>query len=285
MENDINLHWYPGHMTKARRMMEEQIKLVDLIVEILDARIPISSRNPMLEELGKGKDRLIILNKKDLVLLEEIEKFEEYYKSLGYVVASLESKKKSGLNALSAKIEEAAVKKRERDKKRGILNRPIRAMIVGIPNVGKSTIINMLAGRNVASTGNKPGVTRGQQWIRLNKNVELLDTPGVLWPKFEDKKVGINLALTGAIKEDIIPTLDLAAYGIDHFFDIFNREINSALDVSEKYNSPYDYLNIIGQKRGMLKKGGEIDINQAALSFLEEFRNGKLGRCILDKID
>ena len=207
----MHFQWYPGHMTKAKRMMQENIKLIDLVIELVDARIPVSSRNPDIDELGKNKSRMILLNKADLAEDKWNDAWAEYFREKGFFVVKLNSKKGGGLKSIQGVIQEACKEKMERDRKRGILNRPVRAMVVGIPNVGKSTFINALAGKACAKTGNKPGVTKGKQWIRLNKQVELLDTPGILWPKFEDQKVGLRLAFIGSIKDEILNTEELAA--------------------------------------------------------------------------
>ena len=207
----MHFQWYPGHMTKAKRMMQENIKLIDLVIELVDARVPISSRNPDIDELGKNKARLILLNKSDLAEDKWNDAWSEYFREKGFSVVKVNSKKGGGIKSINGVIQEACKEKIERDRKRGILNRPVRAMVVGIPNVGKSTFINALAGKACAKTGNKPGVTKGKQWIRLNKNVELLDTPGILWPRFEDQAVGLKLAFIGSIKDEILQTEELAA--------------------------------------------------------------------------
>ena len=193
----MHFQWYPGHMTKAKRQMQEDMKLIDLVIELVDARIPVSSRNPELDELGRQKARLILMNKADLASEKLTQSWTSYFREKGYFVVKLDSRNKAGMKNVSDVVMEACKEKMERDRKRGIKNRPVRAMVVGIPNVGKSTFINTFSGKACAKTGNKPGVTKGKQWIRLNKNVELLDTPGILWPKFEDQKVGLNLALIG----------------------------------------------------------------------------------------
>ena len=200
----MHFQWYPGHMTKAKRMMQEDIKLIDVVIELVDARIPVSSKNPDIDDLAKNKSRVILLNKSDLANRECTQQWKKWFESKGYFVALVNSKNGTGVRAVHDVILEACKEKIERDRKRGILNRPVRAMIVGIPNVGKSTFINSFAGKACTKTGNKPGVTKGKQWIRLNKNVELLDTPGILWPKFEDQLVGLKLAFIGSIKEEII---------------------------------------------------------------------------------
>ena len=203
----MNVQWYPGHMTKAKRQMQEDIKLIDLIIELVDSRVPLASRNPDIDELGKNKARLILFNKSDLGDERQNEAWKAYFQGNGFYVVKVDSRSGSGMKAIQAAIQEACKEKTERDRRRGIKNRPIRAMVVGIPNVGKSTFINTFAGRACAKTGNKPGVTKGKQWIRLNKNVELLDTPGILWPKFEDEAVGMRLAYIGSIKDDILLSL------------------------------------------------------------------------------
>ncbi len=216
----MNYQWYPGHMTKAKRMMQENIKLIDLIIEVVDARIPLSSRNPDIDELGKNKARLILLNKADLADERENEKWAAYFQEKGYYTVKLNAKSGAGIKNVLPVVMEACKEKLERDRKRGIKNRPIRAMVVGIPNVGKSTFINAFAGKACTKTGNKPGVTKGKQWIRINKNVELLDTPGILWPKFEDQSVGAKLAMVGSIKDEILnlEELSLELLGCLHEF-------------------------------------------------------------------
>ena len=214
-EVNMNVQWYPGHMTKAKRQMQEDIKLIDLIIELVDSRVPLASRNPDIDELGKNKARLILLNKSDLVDERQNEAWKAYFQGKGFYVVKVDSRSGSGMKAIQAAIQEACREKTERDRRRGIKNRPIRAMVVGIPNVGKSTFINTFAGRACAKTGNKPGVTKGKQWIRLNKNVELLDTPGILWPKFEDEAVGMRLAYIGSIKDDILNMEELSLTLID----------------------------------------------------------------------
>lgn len=277
----MHFQWYPGHMTKAKRMMQENIKLIDLVIELVDARIPVSSRNPDIDELGKNKSRLILLNKADLAEDKWNDAWAEYFREKGFFVVKLNSKKGGGLKSIQGVIQEACKEKMERDRKRGILNRPVRAMVVGIPNVGKSTFINALAGKACAKTGNKPGVTKGKQWIRLNKQVELLDTPGNLWPKFEDQKVGLRLAFIGSIKDEILNTEELAA----ELIKFLNANYPGALE--EKYSvepsdDAYVMLAGIARSRNCLLKGSELDTEKAALLLLDDFRNGKLGRLTLE---
>ena len=197
----MHFQWYPGHMTKARRQMQEDIKVIDVVIELVDARMPYSSKNPDIDDLARNKSRIILLNKSDMADQEKTALWKNYYEKKGFFTALVNSKTGSGVKAVNDVIQKACREKLERDRKRGILNRPIRAMIVGIPNVGKSTFINSFAGKACTKTGNKPGVTKGKQWIKLNKNVELLDTPGILWPKFEDQMVGLRLALIGSLSD------------------------------------------------------------------------------------
>lgn len=278
----MHFQWYPGHMTKARRMMQENIKLIDLIIELVDARVPLSSRNPDIDEIGKNKARLILLNKADLAEDALNDEWIDFFRKKGYSAVKVNSKKGGGIKSIQSVIQEACKEKTERDRKRGILNRPVRAMVVGIPNVGKSTFINALAGKACAKTGNKPGVTRGKQWIRLNKNVELLDTPGILWPKFEDQAVGLKLAFIGSIKDEILQTEELAA----ELVKFLNSEYPGVLEEKygiDKVQGAYAALREIAQNRHCLVRGSELDTEKASSILLEEFRSGKLGRITLEK--
>ena len=232
----MNVQWYPGHMTKAKRQMQEDIKLIDLIIELVDARVPLSSRNPDIDELGKNKSRLILLNKSDLADERQNEAWKTYFQAKGFYVVKVDSRNGSGMKAINKVIQEACKEKIERDRRRGIKNRPIRAMVVGIPNVGKSTFINTFAGKACAKTGNKPGVTKGKQWIRLNKSVELLDTPGILWPKFEDQEVGMRLAYIGSIKDDILNIEELALGLIGYLQEFYPAAIRERYNVEEELN-------------------------------------------------
>ena len=277
----MNIQWYPGHMTKAKRAMQEDIKLIDLIIELVDARVPMGSRNPDIDELGKGKARLVLLNKADMADEHYTDRWAEYFKAQGCHVVKVNSRSGAGLKQINSVVQEACKEKIERDRKRGILNRPVRAMVVGIPNVGKSTFINSFAGKACAKTGNKPGVTKGKQWIRLNKNVELLDTPGILWPKFEDQEVGLKLAFIGSIKDEILQTEELAA----ELIRFLNRDYPGVLD--EKYRieaseDPYETLGRIAESRHCLTKGSGYDTEKAAMILLDDFRNGHLGRITLE---
>lgn len=275
------LQWYPGHMTKAKRQMQEDIKLIDLIIELVDARIPLSSRNPDIDELGKNKSRLVLLNKSDLADERYNEKWTAYFQKRGFYVLKVNSKSGAGLKAIQGVIQEACKEKIERDRRRGIKNRPIRAMVVGIPNVGKSTFINSYAGKACAKTGNKPGVTKGKQWIRLNKNLELLDTPGILWPKFEDQEVGKRLAYIGSIKDEILNLEELSLELLDYIRTNYPGILNQRYGISEE-GTPLSLLEGIAQNRKCLVRGQELDYAKAAGILMEEFRNGKLGRITLE---
>ena len=285
----MHFQWYPGHMTKAKRMMQENIKLIDLIIELVDARVPLSSRNPDIDELGKNKARLIILNKSDLAEERWNEAWTEYFKKKGFHVVKVNSRKGGGVKSVQSVIQEACKAKIERDRKRGIMNRPVRAMVVGIPNVGKSTFINSYAGKACAKTGNKPGVTKGKQWIRLNKNVELLDTPGILWPKFEDQTVGLKLALIGAIKDEILNidelSLELIKVLTSYYPGALQARYGTEEQAIDETAAPAEILRGIAENRRCVAKGDEIDYSKAATLLIDEFRSGKLGRITLERPD
>ena len=277
----MNYQWYPGHMTKAKRQMQEDIKLIDIIVELVDARVPLSSRNPDIDELGKNKYRVILMNKADLADKAATAKWKRYFEAKGYGVVSLDARSKNGMKSITDIIIEACKEKIERDRKRGILNRPVRAMVVGIPNVGKSTFINSYAGKACAKTGNKPGVTKGKQWIRLSKQVELLDTPGILWPKFEDQMVGLRLALIGSINDEILNTDELCTELLKILKTLYPGVLEQKYGVDESLKE-VEILLEIAKVRNCLSKGGELDYSKAAAMVIEEFRAGKLGELSLE---
>ncbi len=277
----MHFQWYPGHMTKAKRQMQEDIKLIDLVIELVDARIPLSSRNPDIDELGKQKARLILMNKADLANEAQTRRWSEYFQKKGFYVVKLDARSKSGMKAINDVIMEACKEKIERDRRRGIKNRPVRAMVVGIPNVGKSTFINTYAGKACAKTGNKPGVTKGKQWIRLNKNVELLDTPGILWPKFEDQQVGLRLALIGSIKDEIL-NIDELSLELIHIIQERYPGILTARYEIEEDKKPVELLEQIAIKRNCVQKGNELDYGKAAALVIDEFRSGRLGKITLE---
>ena len=277
----MNVQWYPGHMTKAKRQMQEDIKLIDLIIELVDARVPLSSRNPDIDEIGKNKARLILLNKADLADEAQNEAWKAYFQEKGFYVVKVDSRNGAGMKVVQNVIQEACKEKTERDRKRGIKNRQIRAMVAGIPNVGKSTFINTFAGKACAKTGNKPGVTKGKQWIRLNKNVELLDTPGILWPKFEDQEVGKRLAFIGSVKDEILNMEELALELISYLCQNYPGALAKRYNITEE-GQPVELLGEIARVRGCLKKGEELDYTKATGILFEEFRSGKIGRITLE---
>ena len=272
-------------MTKAIRSMREDIKLIDIIIEIRDARIPLSSANPEIKSLANGKQRVLVLNKSDMANDTQTKKWIEHFENEGIYAVSINSKNKSDIKKVKALMDKAGAEKKERDLKRGIKNRPVRAMIVGIPNVGKSTFINSFAGRASAKTGNKPGVTKGKQWIRLSSgsgaNIELLDTPGILWPKFEDQKVGLNLALTGSIKDELIVYTDLALDLIEFLQDKYQGLIQDNYGFDPDPDS-VKILEQLADARGCIKSGGELDLDRAAFLLLDDFRNSRLGNISLE---
>ena len=297
----MDYQWYPGHMTKARRMMEENIGLVDLVIELTDARIPLSSRNPDIDKLSANKARILVMTKADLADPVRTAAFQKYFEEKGWMVVAVDARTRKSNDKIRAYVEKACSAKRERDKRRGIVGRPLRAMVVGIPNVGKSTFINSFAGKASAKTGNKPGVTRGKQWIRLNKNLELLDTPGILWPRFEDRQVGIDLALTGAIRQELLEEQELSL----ELIDFLQKEYPSLLVAKyapktepEEGAGPAaesapegqwrlpmesaELLTKIAEARKLIRTGGEPDYQRASKMILDDFRNGRIGRITLE---
>lgn len=281
----VDIQWFPGHMAKTRRLMKENLPLVDVVVEITDARVPASSRNPEMKNLVGGKPRVVVLNKCDMADEALTAEWIEYYRTKGVRAVAMDCRSGKGLNKLVPTVKEVMKKELEKRATKGMEGKPIRMMIVGIPNVGKSSFINRVAGGKRAKVEDRPGVTRGKQWVTLEKGIDLLDMPGVLWPKFDDKTVGEHLAFTGAIKDDILDTELLAM----RLADLLNREYHSLL--CERYRltdeetadiEPYDLLSLIGAKRGMKISGGEVDTERAAAMLLDEFRGGKIGRMTLE---
>ena len=280
----MNYQWYPGHMTKAKRMMQENIGLIDLVIELVDARIPFSSRNPDIDELGKNKARLILLNKSDLADPKANQIWMDYFKNKGFHVLEINVKTGQGLKAIQGMVKEACREKIERDRKRGIKNRPVRAIVVGIPNVGKSTFINSFAGKACTKTGNKPGVTKGKQWIRLNKELELLDTPGILWPKFESEEVGRNLAFIGSMNDEILQMTELAMDLTEYLLQHYQTQLFTRYQVEDEGQSrtPALMLEHICENRKCYKKGQEPDYEKAASVLVDDFRSGRIGRITLE---
>lgn len=280
----MHFQWYPGHMTKAKRMMQENIGLIDLVIELVDARIPFSSRNPDIDELGKNKARLILLNKSDLADPKANQIWMDYFKNKGFHVLEINAKTGQGLKAIQGMVKEACREKIERDRKRGIKNRPVRAIVVGIPNVGKSTFINSFAGKACTKTGNKPGVTKGKQWIRLNKELELLDTPGILWPKFESEEVGRNLAFIGSMNDEILQMTELAMDLTEYLLKHYQTQLFTRYQVEEEGQgrTPAMMLEHICENRKCYKKGQEPDYEKAASVLVDDFRSGRIGRITLE---
>ena len=273
---------YPGHMSKAKRAMQEDLKLINVIIELVDARVPLSSKNPDIDPMANGKSRIILLNKCDLADAAVTAQWKKYYEKKGFFVALVNSKQGKGVKQVNEVIQSACKEKIERDRRRGILNRPIRAMIVGIPNVGKSTFINSFAGKACTKTGNKPGVTKGKQWIRLNKNVELLDTPGILWPKFEDQTVGLRLAFIGSIKDELSNQYELCLLLMKYLQEHYPEAVPKAYQI-EADDSEVVLLERVAKRRGCLKAGGEYDLDKAANYVIDDFRNGRLGAISLEQ--
>lgn len=278
----MHFQWYPGHMTKAKRAMQEDIRLIDVVIELVDARIPLSSKNPDINELAANKSRVILLNKSDMADPALLKPWIAYYEKEGYLALAVNARKRNELKQVQSLIQEACREKIERDRKRGIRNRPVRAMIVGIPNVGKSTFINSFAGKACARTGNKPGVTKGKQWIRLNKQVELLDTPGILWPKFEDQTVGQHLAFIGSIKDELIQSIDLALDLIEFLVETYPGTLQEHYGVKED-GSVVSVLEKIAINRKCIQKGNEPNLEKAAFMLLDDFRNARLGRLTIER--
>lgn len=279
----MQIQWYPGHMTKTRRLIEENIKLVDIVIELLDARAPYSTKNPDIDKLAKDKMRLIILNKSDLADPKLVKAWTEWYSSSNVKVVEIIATSGKGMKDVTAAAEEMLREKIERDKARGRIYRPIRAMIVGIPNVGKSTFINTLVGKGSTKTGDKPGVTRGKQWVKIKKGFELLDMPGILWPKFEDQEVAKKLAYLGSIKDEILDTRELAMGFLEIGAERFRNKLEERykIEITDEM-TPYDILLEIGNKRGFITPGGGVDENRTSLVILDEYRSGKIGKITVE---
>ena len=293
-ENKMNINWYPGHMAKTRKQIAEDLKIIDIVIELLDARIPVSSQNPDLAQIIKGKKKIIVLNKCDLADEKESKKWVSYFESKNIPAVLVDSNTGRGIDNVIRKIEKIMDEEKEIQAKKGRVGRKIRAMILGIPNVGKSSFINRISKKTTAEVGNKPGVTKQKQWIRINEKVELLDTPGVLWPKFESEEVALHLAFTGTIKEDVLEKTEVA-YSLVKFllenarenlcnrYGFKNEYIEEVLnrDNPENFNI-YEIMLEIGKKRGSIISGGIVDEEKTAKIILDEFKNGKLGRITLE---
>jgi len=280
----VNIQWFPGHMTKAIRMMEENLRLIDVVIELVDARLPQSSRNPKVDELVGSKPHLILLNKSDIADPEATRAWVKYFAGKGIAAVSVSSTTGKSLNFVFDKCKELLADKIEKQREKGIVNRSIKIMVCGVPNVGKSSFINKLSGKKSAVTGDRPGVTKGKQWIRLANNFELLDTPGILWPKFDDDEVGLRLAFTGAVKDEIIDVEELACHLLVFLRDNYPEALASRYKMTETEDlEGYELLEYLGRKRGFVVSGGEIDTERAAHILLDEFRGAKLGCITLEK--
>lgn len=280
-----NIQWFPGHMTKTKRQIQASLKLVDAVAEILDARIPLSSKNPDLQKLIQNKPKVVLLNKCDMANQTATSRWIDYYASQGITAIAVDCKSGKGLNKFAPAVNNVLSERRERLKAKGMVNPMLRIMIVGIPNVGKSSFINRVAKQSRAKVEDRPGVTRGNQWYSIAKNIEMLDTPGVLWPKFDDKIVGERLAFTGAVKDQILDTELLAVRLLDFLRSLKPADFIARFkleDIDLDAIDSYELLNVIGKKRGMLISGGEINTERAAIMLLDEFRSGKLGRITLE---
>ena len=282
MTDNMNIQWYPGHMTKTRRQIEADLKQVDAVCEIVDARIPISSRNPDIDAICGAKPRMIVLNRTDLADPAATRKWREYFKEKGMAVLATDCKSRQGINEFTPAARAACAEKLERDAARG-MNRPLRVMVVGIPNVGKSTLINQISGRKGAKAENRPGVTRGKQWVTVDAGLQLLDTPGILWPKFDDPQVGMMLAYTGAVKEGVIDVEELSCRLMELLLKYYPQVLADRYKVEAEPGTPgYELLEMAGRKRGLLLRGGEVHTERMAKVLMDEFRSGKLGKFTLE---
>lgn len=280
----MTVQWYPGHMTKTVRMIKENLSLVDVVIELLDARIPQSSKNPDIDMLAQNKFRILILNKADLADEQKTAVWKSWYENKGFKVLTADSQKGMGVSLITNAAKELMAEKIKQQQAKGRLFVPVMCMICGIPNVGKSTFINKYVGKAITQTGDKPGVTRGKQWIRLKKDIELLDTPGILWPKFDDREAGLKLAFTGAVNDDILDSVSLAEEFVTLLKNIAPSAIASRYKISiEESDKSHDILSKIGKARGFIVKGGQINTERAADMLLDEFRAGKLGRLTLEE--
>lgn len=282
MDDNLHINWYPGHMKKTKDLLRDNLKLVDVVVELLDSRIPFSSKNPDIDKFVGDKPRVVVLNKSDLADKEKLDKWVEYYKQKGIRAIPVDTSKGVGLNKIISECKNVTKDKMESLKEKGRKERAIRMMIVGVPNVGKSSIINKLTGRRSAQTGDKPGVTKGKQWVRLKGDLELLDTPGILWPKFEDQEVALNLAFTRAIKDEILDIETLALKLIERLMKIEPEKLKARYKLESLGEHPLETMDMIGRKRGFITGRKELDYTRIATTVLNEFRDGKIGNITLE---
>ncbi len=282
MNEQMHIQWYPGHMTKTRRQIEADLKQVDAVCEIVDARIPVSSRNPDIDAICGGKPRILVLNRMDLADPNATKRWAAYFRGRGMAVVATDCKSRKGIADFTPAARTACAEKLERDAKRG-MNRPLRVMVVGIPNVGKSTLINQISGRKGAKAENRPGVTRGKQWVSVDSGLQLLDTPGILWPKFDDPEVGMMLAYTGAVKEGVIDIEELACHLMELLHKYYPQVLLERYQVEAEAGTPgWELVELAGRKRGYLVSGGDVNTERMSKVLLDEFRSGKLGRFTLE---
>ena len=282
MNEQMHIQWYPGHMTKSRRQIEADLKQVDAVCEIVDARIPVSSRNPDIDAICGGKPRILVLNRMDLADPNATKRWAAYFRGRGMAVVATDCKSRKGIADFTPAARTACAEKLERDAKRG-MNRPLRVMVVGIPNVGKSTLINQISGRKGAKAENRPGVTRGKQWVSVDSGLQLLDTPGILWPKFDDPEVGMMLAYTGAVKEGVIDIEELACHLMELLHKYYPQVLLERYQVEAEAGTPgWELVELAGRKRGYLVSGGDVNTERMSKVLLDEFRSGKLGRFTLE---
>ena len=282
MNEQMHIQWYPGHMTKTRRQIEADLKQVDAVCEIVDARIPVSSRNPDIDAICGGKPRILVLNRMDLADPNATKRWAAYFRGRGMAVVATDCKSRKGIADFTPAARTACAEKLERDAKRG-MNRPLRVMVVGIPNVGKSTHINQISGRKGAKAENRPGVTRGKQWVSVDSGLQLLDTPGILWPKFDDPEVGMMLAYTGAVKEGVIDIEELACHLMELLHKYYPQVLLERYQVEAEAGTPgWEMVELAGRKRGYLVSGGDVNTERMSKVLLDEFRSGKLGRFTLE---
>ena len=281
-DDNLHINWYPGHMKKTKEMVQNNLKLVDVVIELLDARIPLSSKNPEIDKLAHNKPRVVVLNKSDLSDRAKLNKWISYYQSKGIKAIPVDTLKGSGVNKIVEECKNVTKEKMDALKEKGRKERAIRVMIVGVPNVGKSSLINKLTGRKSTQTGDRPGVTKGKQWVRLKGNLELLDTPGVLWPKFEDQKIALNLEFTRAIKDEILDIDTLGLKFIEKMSEIEPEKLKARYKLDSLGEEPLETMEMIGRKRGFILGRNELDYTRIAKTVLNEFREGKLGQITLE---
>ena len=281
-DDNLHINWYPGHMKKTKEMVQNNLKLVDVVIELLDARIPLSSKNPEIDKLAHNKPRVVVLNKSDLSDRAKLNKWISYYQSKGIKAIPVDTLKGSGVNKIVEECKNVTKEKMDALKEKGRKERAIRVMIVGVPNVGKSSLINKLTGRKSTQTGDRPGVTKGKQWVRLKGNLELLDTPGILWPKFEDQKIDLNLAFTRAIKDEILDIDTLGLKFIEKMSEIEPEKLKARYKLDSLGEEPLETMEMIGRKRGFILGRNELDYTRIAKTVLNEFREGKLGQITLE---